>query len=112
MIKRRHAAVVQVRVVRPYTGQRGGGISLARFERAFCDERARIERLNKAVRHDIATPAIRSDIGMHARPPHVALAVVFAMASGATEFFRVKELASFFRERRVDLVGIAGWPQM
>src|SRR4029453_19611930 len=108
MIKRRHATVVEVRIVRPDAGQGGSGLSFALLECAFSHKRACIEHIDEAVRDDVTTSAIRSDVRVDTRPPYVSLSIVFTVASRASQFLRIKEGFSFFRKRRINFVRIGG----
>ena len=83
MIQRRHAPVVQVRIVRPDAGQRRRGVSATLDERAFRGQRALRERVDELVRHDVEARAIRADILVDAGPLDIAPAVVDAMAARA-----------------------------
>ncbi len=102
MVQRRDAAVVQVRVVRPDAGQRRRRITFALLQRPFRRERARVERVDESVRHDVAPRPVGADVGVDARPSHVALAVVVAMASRAAELLRVEELPAALGQRAID----------
>ena len=76
MMERRHAAVVQVRIVRPDASQWRGGVSLAPDETAFRSQRALVERGDELVRDDIEAAGIGADVLVDARPLDVAGTIV------------------------------------
>ena len=111
-MERGHAAVVQIRIVRPDAGQRRGGVALAPDELAFGRERALVERGDEPGRHDVDASAIRADVLVDAGPLDVAAAIVDAMAARAADLLRIEQRLPARRQRRVDLVRVGRRPEM
>src|SRR5258705_13965535 len=110
MMQRRHAAVVQVREIRPHAGQRRRGVSMALPQCALPCQRTAVERVDEPVGHDVDPGSICAYVDVHARPPNVPPAIVIAMTSSATD--RAEQVTSLGGQDLIDLVRITWRPEV
>ena len=112
VMKRRHAAVVEVWIVRPYPRERRRRIALALDQPALGGDGTRLECFDEPPRDDIEPRPVGPDIHVPARPCDTALAVVHTVTARATDVRRVEDRLSLGCERTVDRVRVSGRPQV
>ena len=79
MVDGGHAAVVEIREIRPHAGEGRRRVAVTLDERAVAGERTSVERGDELIRDDVEAGSIGADVGVHARPLHVAAPVVDPM---------------------------------